>query len=102
MWDKPEAQMFKARAIKNGVEQHKIVTEEKSTNTGENISYSRKLLPNAKSIIFVQKPNTILRVKLTVPLKWPNIIFYTACPSFSFPEDISNIISIPGIIHEMV
>lgn len=102
LWDEPEAQVFKTRAVDNGVDPSRIVTEEEATNIGENIAFSKKLLPAAKTITFITKPNTILRVKLTIPLHWPHITAVTACPSFSFPNDVSNIVGVFGVIHEMV
>ncbi len=102
LWDEPEAKVFKARAIKNGIDPALILTEEQATNIGENIAFSKKLLPDAETITFVTKPNTILRVKLTVPLHWSGITAVTACPPFTFPDRVSNIVGMFGVINEMV
>ena len=102
LWDQPEAQVFKARALENGIDPAFIITEERATNIGENIAFSKKLLPDAKIVTFITKPNTILRVKLTVPVHWRTITSFTACPQFSFPEDVSNIVGLFGVINEMV
>lgn len=102
LWDEPEAQVFKARAIANGVNPHQILTEENATNIGENIAFSKRLFAEAKSVTFVTKPNTILRVKLTVPIQWPEVAANTACPPFKFPDDVSHIVGVFGVIHEMV
>jgi len=102
LWDRPEAQMFRDRALANGVEASQLLTEEEASNIGENIAFTRKLIPDARTVTFVTKPNTILRVKLTAPLQWPDINAHVACPEFRFPEDVSNVIGVFGVIHEMV
>jgi len=102
LWDEPEAQVFKTRALQNGIDPTRILTEEQATNIGENVAFSKKMLPDAKSITFITKPNTILRVKLTVPLHWQNITAVTACPQFTFPDEVSNIVGVFGVINEMV
>jgi len=103
LWDAPEAQVFKERALKeNGFNPTLVLTEEKATNIGENIAFSKELLPEAKVVTFITKPNTILRVKLTVPLHWQDITAYTSCPQFSFPDEVSHIIGVFGVISEMV
>lgn len=57
---KSEAEIFADIAIKMGVPKDKIIIENKSTNTGENIIFTKRLLQkrgfNPKSFIVVQKP----------------------------------------------
>src|SRR5258706_4413608 len=43
-WTKSEAETFADVALKMGIPSDKILIENKSTNTGENIKYSLKLL----------------------------------------------------------
>lgn len=102
LWDVPEAQIFKERALAIGFNRARILTEVQATNIAENIAFSKKLLPEATAVTFITKPNTILRVKLTVPIQWPDITAYTSCPDWSFPEEVSNINGVFGVIHEMV
>lgn len=102
LWDEPEARIFKKRALQNGIKPSVILTEEQATNIGENIAFTKRLIPEASAVTFVTKPNTILRVKLTVPVQWPNVTAYTSCPQFTFPEEVSNIIGVFGVINEMV
>ena len=45
IWSRPEAAIFKDRAVVNGVPHSGVLIEDQSTNFGENISFSRKLLP---------------------------------------------------------
>jgi len=102
LWEIPEAQVFRERALTNGINESSIFTEETAGNIGENIARSKELIPDAGTVTFITKPNTILRVKLTIPLQWPEITAYTACPQFEFPKDVSNVIGVFGVINEMV
>lgn len=102
IWDKPEAEVFFERAIKNGIDKSQILMELQATNFGENISYSRALVPKAKTITFVSKPNSLLRVKLTAEAQWPEINAIVSSPDIKFPSEVSNIIGVWGAINEMV
>ena len=102
LWAEPESEVFFKRAIANNISEERIILERSATNIGENIGLSRLLEPDAKSVIFVTKPNTLLRVKLTTPIQWPNIHFFTSCPEIQFPTDISNVVGLFGLINEMV
>ena len=44
LWTVPEADQFAKIAVTKGVPKSAILIENKSTNTGENIDFSRKLL----------------------------------------------------------
>ena len=44
IWDEAEADKFAAIAMKMGVPRDKIIIENKSTNTGENIQFTKKIL----------------------------------------------------------
>lgn len=102
LWDVPEASVFWERAKSRGIDEGAVVLEESATNIGENIAKSKALIPDAKTVTFVTKPNTLLRVKLTVPVQWPGIRAYTSCPGIRFPEDVSNVVGLFGLINEMV
>src|SRR3989338_5227466 len=60
IFQKPEADIFAEIAIKRGVPPEKILIENKSSNTGENVEFTKKLLDekglNFNSFILVQKP----------------------------------------------
>src|SRR5438132_4352583 len=43
-WKEPEADQFAAIAVKMGVPSGKILIENRSTNTGENVQFTRRLL----------------------------------------------------------
>jgi uncharacterized SAM-binding protein YcdF (DUF218 family) len=102
LWDEPEAHVFRRRALAQGIEAERIHVEDRSTNFGENIAFVRELMPQLRRVIFVTKPNAILRVALTVPVQWPEVTAWVDSPPFEFPEEVSNIIGVFGLIHEMV
>jgi uncharacterized SAM-binding protein YcdF (DUF218 family) len=102
IWSVPEAQIFRDRAISNGIKPSQIMLEERATNFGENVAFARELLPEIRRAVFVTKPNAVLRAKLTIPVQWPEIMAYVDCPSLAFPENVSNMIGVLGVIHEMV
>ena len=102
IWSTPEAIIFRDRALSNGVDENKIIIEQQATNFGENITFSKKLLPQAKAVTFVSKPSSLLRVKLTVEAQWPEITSYVSSPVINFPHEISNVVGILGVINEMV
>ena len=102
LWAEPEALVFAEHAAAQGVPTQAILTEIESTNTGENILFSRRMLSDNTKVCFVTKPNTLLRVKLTVPVQWPAANASYACPTFSFPDEVSNVVGLYGVINEMV
>jgi hypothetical protein len=59
-------------------------------------------MPNLERVIFVTKPNAVLRVALTIPIQWPDVTTFVDSPSVSFPDDVSHIIGVFGVINEMV
>src|SRR5690348_16553678 len=60
LWAEPEAERFARIAIDLNVPRERILIEPNSTNTGENIRFTRQLLAeqefDPKSFIVVQKP----------------------------------------------
>jgi uncharacterized SAM-binding protein YcdF (DUF218 family) len=102
LWTVPEARVFRDRALANGVKANQIYLEEKATNFGENISFVRQLMPDLRRVTFVTKPASVLRVSLTVPIRWPGITAFVDSPPFAFPDDVSNVIGVFGVMHEMV
>ncbi len=102
IWSRPEAEIFKERALRNGLNEERIILESQATNFGENISLSKELLPTAKSVTFVSKPNALLRVKLTAERQWPEVQSFVSCPNVVFPNEVSNVVGILGVINEMV
>lgn len=102
LWTGTEAEVFRNRAISNGLDPGKIVIEDASTNFGENIAFVRRLLPDLKRVTFVTKPNSVLRVALTIPIQWPAVTAFVDAPPLVFPEGVSNVVGLFGLINEMV
>ena len=87
-FEKSEAEIFADIAIGMGVSKDKIIIENKSTNTGENIQFTRKLLDkkNLKidSFIIVQKPYMERRTYATFAKQWPGKEFVVTSPKIDF------------------
>lgn len=82
MWTKSEAERFAEIAMKMGVPKKKILIEDKSTNTGENILFTRQLLAekglDLQKFIVVQKPYMERRSYATFKKVWSNFKNYIA------------------------
>lgn len=74
MWSKPEADQFAEIAIRMGVPEERIPIENRSTNTGENVLFTRQLLAekaiNIEKFIVVQKPYMERRSYATFRKLW--------------------------------
>jgi len=106
MWDESEADKFAKIAISLGVPKEAILIENKSTNTGENIMFTQKLLRekglSPKSFIVVQKPYMERRSFATFKKHWPNKILHVTSPQISFEEYPTEDISLEKVINIMV
>ncbi len=75
IFQKAEAEIFADIALKHGVPKDKILVENKSSNTGENVLFSYELFQqhglNPKSMILVQKPYMERRAYATFMKQWP-------------------------------
>lgn len=73
---KPEAEVFADIAREMGVPDDKIIVENKSTNTGENVRFTYSLLQEKGlqpcSLILVQKPYMERRTYATFRKQWPD------------------------------
>ena len=84
-WPETEADTFAKVALAEGVARDKIIIENRATNTGENIAFTRALLrergvldaegrlPAGGSIIVVQKPYMIMRSYASWLAQWPEL-----------------------------
>lgn len=90
MWTESEADRFAAIAIKLGVPADAILIENRSSNTGENIMFTEKLLRernlNPSSFIVVQKPYMERRSYATFKKHWPNKDVVITSPQISYEE----------------
>lgn len=95
-WEKPEAEIFAKIALEMGVPKDKILIENKSTNTGENLLFTYELLKEKNlhfnKLILVQKPYMERRTYATFKKQWPDPtteIFVTS-PQLSFSDYCTN------------
>ena len=93
MWSEPEADQFAEIAIGMGVPGERILIENKSTNTGENILFTRQLLEekqiDPQKFILVQKPYMERRSFATFRKVWPEKEVLVTSPQVSFDEYLS-------------
>lgn len=90
-WAVPEAELFAEAAMKKGVPGDCILIENKSTNTGENVCFSRAVLekagiPEPSSLIALQKPYMERRTLATLQAQWPEARVAVSSPPFTFME----------------
>jgi len=90
LWPEPEAEVFARVAIGRGVPGDAILIEPKSTNTGENVRYTRDLLTkrglDPERFIVVQKPYMERRAYATFRRVWPEKHVRVTSPRVSFRE----------------
>jgi uncharacterized SAM-binding protein YcdF (DUF218 family) len=68
-----EAEAFAAHAMAGGVPADAILVETDATNIGENVTFTARMLPHARTAIFVTKPQTQRRCQATVSKQWPAV-----------------------------
>jgi uncharacterized SAM-binding protein YcdF (DUF218 family) len=94
LWSEPEAELFARVARGIGVPGERILVETRSTNTGENVRFTRRLLEerglDPESFILVQKPYMERRAYATFKRYWPEKRAAVTSPQFSFEEYLKN------------
>jgi uncharacterized SAM-binding protein YcdF (DUF218 family) len=90
LWSEPEADQFARIAIGLGVPADRILVENQSTNTGENVEFTRRLLAergiDPASFILVQKPYMERRSYATFMKRWPEKRALVTSPQVSFDD----------------
>ncbi len=90
LWDEPEAKRFARIAMALNVPRERILTEINSTNTGENIEFTKRLLVERRlelqKFIVVQKPYMERRAFATFRKLWPEKEVVVTSPQVSFRE----------------
>jgi DUF218 domain-containing protein len=90
LWSEPEADQFARIAVSLGVPTDKIIIENRSTNTGENVRFTRQLLAtrhlDPHTFIVVQKPYMERRSYATFRKVWPEKDVVVTSPRLSLDE----------------
>ncbi|TGL22817.1 YdcF family protein [Leptospira bourretii] len=101
-----EADSFAQFAKKEGIPIKDIIVENESTNTGENIHFTKSLLKKmnitVSSLIAIQKPSMTLRVKLALDKQWPENRFIISAPEYSLLDAPHQYMNLYMIINEIV
>lgn len=92
---KSEAELYKDTAVLLGVDPKNIILEDKSTNTGDNFIFSKKILEEkkikAESILIVHSKMYELRTLLTAKKVFSDKELYVTSPEISFLEYLNYI-----------
>jgi uncharacterized SAM-binding protein YcdF (DUF218 family) len=106
VWAEKEADKFAAVAEKMGVPPAAIIRENMSTNTGENIQFTKALLQkkgiSPSSFIVVQKPYMERRSYATFEKNWPGQHFMVTSPQIAFDDYPTKEIPLDYLINIMV
>lgn len=106
LWQVSEAEMFAQEAVKLGIPDEKLLLETRSTNTGENIIFARRLLRekglDPKSFLLVHKPYMERRALATFQKAWPKKQARVTSPPISFKDYPTTEIPLEKIINIMV
>jgi uncharacterized SAM-binding protein YcdF (DUF218 family) len=105
-FERSEAAVFADVAVSRGVPRERILLEDRSTNTGENVVFTRRLLSDrgigAKRAIAVQKPYMERRTLATFHARWPGLDVIVTSPQIDWTEYPTREISRDDVIHIMV
>jgi uncharacterized SAM-binding protein YcdF (DUF218 family) len=106
IWQRPEAEVFAEVALARGVLRDRILIEDESTNTGENVALSRALLArngvHPNKVIAVQKPYMERRTYATFRKRWPEVEVFVTSPQLDFDGYVNEEITREDVIHIMV
>ena len=90
LWHEAEADQFARIAIDRGVPKDCILVENRSTNTGENVLFTRRLLAekgrDPQTFIVVQKPYMERRSYATFRKVWPEKEILVTSPQISMDD----------------
>ncbi|WP_244310399.1 YdcF family protein [Leptospira noumeaensis] len=101
-----EAESFAKFVRDEGIPIQDLIIENESTNTGENIQFTKSLLNRmnikVNSVIAIQKPSMTLRVRLALNKQWSENQFIISAPKYSLLEAPHQYINLYMIINEIV
>jgi len=110
LWQEPEAERFAHIALSMNVPRENILIEPESTNTGENIAFTKRLLEEKglapQKFIVVQKPYMERRSYATFRKLWPEKEVIVTSPQVSFgsylAEYANRSLSVADVVSIMV
>ncbi len=106
MWSRSEAEVFAEIAEARGVPRERLLLEDRSTNTGENVEFTRRLLSQKglepRTAIAVQKPYMERRTLATFAARWPELDVRVTSPQIAFDDYPAGDIRKDDVIHVMV
>ena len=106
IWARSEAEVFAEIAAGRGVPRERILLESRSTNTGENVDFTRQLLAEKgltpRRVIAVQKPYMERRTLATFASRWPELEVVVSSPQVGFDDYATGEIARDDVIHIMV
>ena len=106
IFHQPEAEIFANMAIAKGIPKEKIIIENRSTNTGENVQFTKQLLKELnldfQTFILVQKPYMERRTYATFKKNWPEKEFVVTSPQITFNDYPNSEISKDQVINIMI
>ena len=94
LWTKSEAERFAAIAVAAGVPEDRIILENKSTNSAENLLFTPKVLAEAgvkaERIIAVHKPYMEKRLWAAMQVYWPDVRALYTSPRVTLEEHMAH------------
>jgi uncharacterized SAM-binding protein YcdF (DUF218 family) len=106
IWTRPEAEIFAEVAAARGVPRERMLLEARSTNTAENVEFSRALLAQRglaiRRAIAVQKPYMERRTLATFRQRWPALEVRVTSPQIAFEDYPNESITREDVVHIMV
>ena len=94
LWSKSEAERFAAIAMAAGVPDERIILEDQSTNSAENLLFTPKILVKAgvkaEKIIAVHKPYMEKRLWAAMQVYWPDVCAVYTSPQVTIDEHIAH------------
>lgn len=101
-----EGERFARAARDAGVPADCLLVESESTNTGENIRFSKRLLEEkgivVRRVLAVQKPYMERRTLASLEAQWPGIEVQVTSPQLSFEEYLTPLLTREFVINAMV
>lgn len=103
IWQESEAARFAAAAVEKGLSPNKIIQETRSTNTGENLLFTKALCAEqnipVRTALLVHKPYMERRLWAAAQKIWPDLQASISSPPIPFGEYHTEDISLEQVIH---